>query len=109
MADTRRYSTRSVHEKLTAQFAPEYLEVVDESDAHKGHAGWREGGLTHFRVVMRSAHFDHLSRVERARAVHAALRDELEGGLHALALDLAGEGDGYAAPLVGGPEPGRTA
>lgn len=90
MTQTAAYSTQSVHDKLTAAFAPESLEVVDESDQHKGHAGARPGGLTHFRVVMRSARFDGLSRLERSRAIHAALRDELSGGLHALALDLSG-------------------
>lgn len=109
MTQTFAYSARSMHEKLTRLFAPEFLEVVDESDKHKGHAGWREGGRTHFRVVMRSAKFDGLSRIERSRAVHAALHDELLGGVHALALELSGEADGYAARSVGGPEPGRGA
>ena len=69
---------------------PEQLEVIDESEQHRGHAGWREGGGTHFRVVMRAAAFDGLSRVERSRAVHRVLADELAGGVHALALDSAG-------------------
>jgi BolA family transcriptional regulator, general stress-responsive regulator len=76
--------------KLRAAFAPEQLAVIDESEQHRGHAGWREGGGTHFRVVMRAAAFDGLSRVERSRAVHRALADELAGGVHALALELAG-------------------
>ena len=80
-----------LHAKLTAAFSPDYLNVIDESDQHQGHGGWREGGGTHFRVVMRAAAFDKLSRVERSRAVHAVLRDELLGGVHALALELAGE------------------
>jgi BolA protein len=76
--------------KLRAAFAPEHLEVIDESEAHRGHAGWREGGGTHYRVVMRAAALDGLGRVERSRAVHRVLADELAGGVHALALDLAG-------------------
>lgn len=90
MTQIAAYSAQSIHDKLTAAFAPERLEVVDESDQHKGHAGARPGGLTHFRVVMRSARLDGLSRLERSRAVHATLSDELNGGLHALALDLSG-------------------
>jgi BolA family transcriptional regulator, general stress-responsive regulator len=76
--------------KLRAAFRPERLEVIDESEGHRGHAGWREGGATHFRVVMRAAAFDGLGRVERSRAVHRVLADELAGGVHALALDLEG-------------------
>ena len=48
----------------------------------------REGGATHFRVVMRASALRDMSRVERSRAVHRALAAELEGGVHALALDL---------------------
>jgi BolA protein len=80
----------SMRQKLAAAFAPEHLEVIDESEAHRGHGGWREGGGTHFRVVMRSARFDSLSRVERSRAVHAVLAEELQGRVHALALELGG-------------------
>ncbi|HVL21412.1 MAG TPA: BolA family protein [Amaricoccus sp.] len=74
--------------KLQAAFHPEHLEVIDESEGHRGHAGWREGGATHFRVVMRAGALQGLSRVERSRAVHRTLAAELAGGVHALALDL---------------------
>lgn len=80
----------AIRRKLTAAFAPEFLDVIDESEQHRGHGGWREGGQTHFRVVLRTPAFDRLSRVERSRAVHSALRDELQGGVHALALELSG-------------------
>ena len=64
--------------------------MIDESEQHRGHGGWREGGETHFRVVMRAESLGGLSRVERSRAVHKVLAPELAGGVHALALDLAG-------------------
>lgn len=73
--------------KLAAAFQPEHLEVIDESEEHRGHHGWHEGG-SHFRVVMRARALADLSRVERSRAVHRALEAELTGGVHALALDL---------------------
>ncbi len=90
MAQTNGPTTETLHAKLEAAFAPERLEVLDESEQHRGHGGWREGGGTHFKVVMRAAALNGLSRVERSRAVHAALADDLAGGVHALALDLAG-------------------
>lgn len=74
-------------------FAPETLEVIDESAAHEGHAGAAPGGETHFRVVMRAAAFDGLTRVARQRAVYAALDGFLKDRVHALALDVAGTGD----------------
>lgn len=74
--------------KLTARFAPDHLEVIDESERHRGHAGWREGGDTHFRVRIAARHFDGLSRLEQHRAVMDALDDELKAGVHALAVEI---------------------
>lgn len=82
--------TDSIDNKLRNAFSPERLEVLDESESHRGHGGWREGGQTHFRVRMTSSAFDGMSRVARSRAVHKALAAELEGGVHALALELRG-------------------
>lgn len=79
-----------IERKLTESFAPELLAVADESEVHRGHAGWREGGETHFRVTIRAAAFTGLGRVERHRAVHAALGPDILGRIHALALDISG-------------------
>jgi len=85
--------TEAIETKLTAAFAPTSLEVIDESEQHRGHGGWREGGESHFRVRMTSAAFDGLSRVARQRAVNKALAEELAGPVHALALELRAAGD----------------
>ena len=82
--------TDSIRQKLTAAFAPQSLEVVDESHRHAGHAGATRDdgsqGETHFHVRPVSAAFDGVSRVERQRRVYAALADELKGPVHALSL-----------------------
>lgn len=87
----------NIRRKLTADFAPLALDVVDESHRHAGHAGaTREDGSqgeTHFRVRLVSAGFDGLSRVERQRRVYAALADELKGPVHALSLTLLAPGE----------------
>jgi BolA family transcriptional regulator, general stress-responsive regulator len=77
-----------IESKLRDAFAPQLLEVVDESESHRGHAGWREGGETHFRVHMVAAAMAGKSRVERQRAVNRCLRDELATSVHALAMQL---------------------
>jgi len=79
-----------ISEKLTAAFAPSVLEVVDDSESHRGHGGWREGGETHFNVKIVAAELGPMSRINRHRAVHAALTPELVGRIHALALDISG-------------------
>ncbi len=77
-----------IESKLQAAFAPTRLEVVDDSEQHRGHAGWREGGETHFRVHMVAPEMAGKSRVERQRAVNRCLAEELAGSVHALAMDL---------------------
>jgi BolA family transcriptional regulator, general stress-responsive regulator len=74
--------------KLTSKFAPAFLDVIDESMLHHGHAGWREGGETHFRVRIATRHFDGMSRVAQHRAVMDVLDAELKGRVHALAIEV---------------------
>lgn len=77
-----------ITDRLTTAFQPETLEVVDDSESHRGHGGWREGGQTHFNVMIRAQAFGPMTRVARHRAVHAALGADLVGRIHALALDV---------------------
>lgn len=71
-----------------AELTPSHLEVIDESEDHRGHSGWREGGQTHFRIRMASPRFAGLGRVQRHRLVHQTLGD-IVPRIHALALELA--------------------
>ena len=80
--------TEEIRARLEAGLEPQHLEIVDESERHRGHAGYREGGESHFRVSIVSAAFSGKSRIDRHRAVHAALGPELVGRIHALALSL---------------------
>lgn len=80
--------SQEIEERLRAAFSPRELEVVDDSESHRGHAGFQEGGESHFNVRIRSDAFEGQSRVARHRAVHAALGPDLIGRIHALALDL---------------------
>lgn len=75
-------------ERLEAAFAPSVLDVVDESEAHRGHAGFQEGGESHFRVMIEAEAFAGLSRIEKHRAVHGALGKDLVAQIHALALTI---------------------
>lgn len=77
-----------IHARLAAAFQPTVLRVVDDSESHRGHAGHREGGETHFNVEIVAPAFEGMSRLARHRAVHAALGAELIGRIHALALDI---------------------
>jgi BolA protein len=80
--------TQEIADRLEAAFAPSELNVVDDSESHRGHSGFQEGGESHFNVKIRTSHFKGMNRLARHRAVHSALGPELIGRIHALALDL---------------------
>lgn len=80
--------SEQIYQALEAAFAPQHLEVIDESESHRGHAGYQEGGQSHFRVVIRAPAFGDMSRVARHRAVHNALGADLVNAIHALAIDV---------------------
>jgi BolA family transcriptional regulator, general stress-responsive regulator len=83
-----------LEEKLRVAFAPERLEVINESHLHAGHHHVESGhdaefdgtGETHFRIKMASAAFKGKSRLECHRAINALLADELKA-IHALAIE----------------------
>lgn len=76
--------------KLRDAFDPGELTIIDESESHRGHGGWREGGETHFKIVIRAPGFKPMSRIQRHRAVVAALTPELVDRIHALSMDISG-------------------
>ena len=95
-------STQSaIENKLTEAFHPVFLAVINESHLHAGHHhsdgehhGTFDGsGETHFRVRIVAAAFAGMSRIARHRAINDVLKDELEGSVHALALELAAPGE----------------
>jgi len=83
----------TITNKLNEAFAPESLDVADESHLHEGHAGHRPSGETHFRVYIVSPAFKGKSRIERHRMINAALAAELAGSVHALAIKAQAPGE----------------
>ncbi|HTV45014.1 MAG TPA: BolA family protein [Stellaceae bacterium] len=76
----------TICDKLTRRFAPQRLEIIDESHRHAGHAGARPGGETHFAVTIVAAAFAGQNRVARQRLVYETLAEELANRVHALSL-----------------------
>lgn len=84
---------QTITEKLRKAFAPQRLEIEDESHRHAGHAGHRPGGETHFRIHIVAEAFRGKSRLERHRLINATLAAELSGGVHALAIHASAPGE----------------
>jgi len=79
--------------KVNKAINPDFLEVIDESHKHAGHAGARPEGETHFHINMTASELNDKSRVERQRMIYRILADELAGPVHALSLSLKGTED----------------
>jgi BolA family transcriptional regulator, general stress-responsive regulator len=77
----------SIHTALTSALSPSALALRDDSEKHRGHAGHREGMLTHVHVAIASHQFQGLTRVAQHRLVYAALEPFVKAGLHAIAVD----------------------
>ena len=69
-----------------APLEPLALELEDESEKHRGHAGYREGGNTHWRLSIVSPRFAGQSTLARHRMVYQALGDLMQNPIHALAI-----------------------
>jgi len=80
---------QEIESRLESALAPERLVVTDDSEAHRGHGGWRAGGETHFRIDISADALRPLSRVARHRAVHDALGKDLVARIHALEIHIA--------------------
>lgn len=77
-------------EKISAAlenaFTVQHLEVVNESNQHAGHAGHDGTGESHYKVIIKSADFAGMSRLQRHRAIHGAIGADLIAQIHALSL-----------------------
>lgn len=78
--------TKLIENKLTAALFPTLLEVINDSESHRGHAGHDGSGESHFTVIIKSEAFRGKSRVAQQRLVMSALKEEMAGKIHALAI-----------------------
>jgi BolA protein len=78
---------------LGAALAPTRLELVDDSEQHRGHGGHHPAGESHFTLVIESAAFAGKGRVERQRMVHAALGELVGNRVHALSIRALAPGE----------------
>jgi BolA protein len=81
-------SARQLDMRLRERLTPSFLEVLDESAQHAGHAGANGSGFgTHFRVRIASPMFTGLRHIARHRLVYDALQEFMAAGVHALAIE----------------------
>lgn len=83
----------TLRRKLNEAFSPTRLELVDDSDRHRGHAGHSGSGESHFTLKIEAEAFAGKARVMRQRMVMKVLADELAGPVHALSIVATAPGE----------------
>jgi len=84
---------REIEERLRAALTPTRLAVINDSARHQGHAGDDGSGESHFTVEIEAAQFVGMTRLERQRAVNAALGELMREHIHALAIKARAPGE----------------
>jgi len=82
-----------LQEHLTQAFAPQSLEILNESHLHAGHHGHDGEGETHLRIRIVADAFREMNRVARHRAVYSIVQPKIDEGLHACAIEAKAPGE----------------
>ena len=79
--------------RLDSAFPSAKVELIDDSEKHRGHGGYNPAGESHFTLDIESAEFAGKSRVERQRMVHRALGELVGERVHALSIRAKAPGE----------------
>jgi len=79
--------------RLNSAFPDAKVELIDDSEKHRGHGGYNPAGESHFTLEIESAAFAGRSRVERQRMVHRALGELVGERVHALSIRAKAPGE----------------
>ena len=79
--------------RLNSALHPTRIELVDDSEKHRGHGGYNPAGESHFSLIIESPAFARKSRVERQRLVYSALGDLMNERVHALSIRATAPGE----------------
>ncbi len=77
---------QQIETRLAEALSPELLNVIDNSQAHAGHAGVQNGG-GHYHVKIVSNHFEGQSMVKRHQLIYQALGEMMKVQIHALGIE----------------------
>jgi BolA protein len=79
--------------RLNSALSPTSIELIDDSEQHRGHGGYNPAGESHFSLRVESPAFGSKNRVERQRMIYAALGDLMDARVHALSICATAPGE----------------
>ena len=84
--------------RLNSALSPSRIELIDDSEQHRGHGGYNPAGESHFTLRVESAAFTGKNRVERQRMIYSALGDLMRERVHALSIKASAPDEDAAGP-----------
>ena len=75
---------QALEQRLCQEFQPHFITVENESHMHSS----GRGADSHFKIVLVSDAFEGQSKVARHRKIYQFLSQDLQNGIHTLALHL---------------------
>ena len=82
----KNFISTSIEHKLKKNFSPTELIIQDVSEMHRGHAGFKEGGESHFIVKIKSNYFKDMTKLEIHRFINETLKEEWALGVHSISI-----------------------
>ncbi len=79
--------------RLDSSLDPTRVELIDDSEQHRGHGGYNPAGESHFTLRIESPAFSGKNRVQRQRMIYAALGDLMSERVHALSIRATAPGE----------------
>jgi BolA protein len=79
--------------RLDSALGPTHIELIDDSELHRGHGGYNPAGESHFTLRIESPAFAGKGRVERQRMIYSALGDLMDARVHALSIRATAPGE----------------
>lgn len=79
--------TERLRNCLNTALEPNHLEIIDESEKHKGHAAAQQG-LGHYAVIIDSPHFKGKNLLACHRMVYRACQSMMNTDIHALSIQI---------------------
>ena len=79
--------------RLSSALSPTAIELVDDSEQHRGHGGYNPAGESHFTLRIESPAFVGKNRVQRQRMIYAALGELMHARVHALSIRATAPGE----------------
>jgi BolA protein len=76
-----------IKQRLQQAFSPEKLEIIDDSEKHRGHAG-SQGGAGHYTVIISADSLKDKSRIDAHREIYQVLNDLIPHEIHALQIKI---------------------